>query len=183
MDALANLLARVGTGDKNALADLYRALEKPVFRFIRSRLNDPFEAADILHDVFMEVWRSASRFEGRSKVQTWIFGIAYRKVIDAHRRRGRQDVTDDLPEEIDESIDTEACIAAGQEAAHVRHCLETLSAEHRSAISLAFYEDMAYAAIAEVTGVPEGTVKTRIFHAKTLLLRCLSGLVERGGRA
>jgi len=183
MDPLASLLTRVGTGDKAALAELYHAVEKPVFRFILSRLNDPFEAADILHDVFMEVWRSADRFEGRSKVQTWIFGIAYRKVIDVHRRRGRQDVTDDLPDQIDDSIDAEACLAAGQEAAHLRACLDTLSAEHRSAISLAFYEDMAYGAIAEVTGVPEGTVKTRIFHAKKLLLRCLSGLVQRGETA
>lgn len=180
MEPLASLVAQVAEGDRTALAELYRSLERPVFRFIASRLNDPFEAADILHDVFMEVWRSAGRFEGRSKVQTWIFGIAYRKVIDAHRQRGRQDVSDDLPEDADDSVDTEACIAATEEADHVRQCLKTLSGEHRSAISLAFYEDMTYGAIAEVTGVPEGTVKTRIFHAKKLLLRCLSGLVQRG---
>jgi len=155
-------------------------MEKPLFRFIQSRLNDPFESSDILHDVFMEVWKSAGRFEGRSKVQTWIFGIAYRKVIDLHRKRGRQVLTDEVPESIDEDADTEACLASGQEAEHVRHCLETLKEDHRSAISLAFYEDMTYGEIAEVAGVPEGTIKTRIFHAKKLLLRCLSGLVERG---
>lgn len=183
MDPHTQLLTRIGEGDRQALASLYRALEKPVFRFIQSRLNDPFESADILHDVFIEVWRSASRFEGRSKVQTWIFGIAYRKVIDQHRRRGRVSVTDDIPETIDDSVDTEACMAAGQEADHVRHCLKTLGDDHRSAITLAFYQDMAYGEIAEVTGVPEGTVKTRIFHAKKLLMRCLSGLVQRGAMA
>jgi RNA polymerase sigma-70 factor (ECF subfamily) len=180
VDPQVQLITRIGQGDKLALAELYRALEKPIFRFIQSRLNDPFESADILHDVFIEVWRSASRFEGRSKVQTWIFGIAYRKVIDQHRRRGRVHVTDDIPETIDDSADTESCMIAGQEAENVRHCLETLGEEHRSAITLAFYQDMAYREIAEVTGVPEGTVKTRIFHAKKLLMHCLSGLMQRG---
>ena len=180
MDPHAQNLTQIAHGDKTALAALYRALEKPVYRFILSRLNDPFESSDILHDVFMEVWKSAGRFEGRSKVQTWIFGIAYRKVIDLHRKRGRVYLTDEVPETIDDSADTEACIASGQEAVHVRHCLETLKDDHRSAISLAFYEDMTYAEIAEVAGVPEGTIKTRIYHAKKLLLRCLSGLVERG---
>ena len=183
MDPHAQLLTKIGAGDRQALAQLYRALEKPVFRFILSRLNDPFESADILHDVFIEVWHSASRFEGRSKVQTWIFGIAYRKVIDQHRRRGRVHVTDDIPDSIDDSADAEACMVAGQEADHVRHCLGTLGEDHRSTITLAFYQDMAYAEIAEVTGVPEGTVKTRVFHAKKLLLHCLQGVVQRGAMA
>ncbi len=179
MDPHAQILAQVAKGDKQALAALYRALEKPVYRFIRSRLNDPFESSDLLHDVFIEVWRSAARFEGRSKVQTWIFGIAYRKVIDLHRKRGRQDVTDEIPEQEDDSPDAVTCLAAGQEADHVRYCLGTLKDDHRTAISLAFYDDMTYAEIAEVAGVPEGTIKTRIFHAKKLLMRCLSGRIER----
>lgn len=174
------LIEQIAQGDKQALAALYRALERPVYKFIVSRLNDPHEANDILHEVFMDVWRSAGRFEGRSKVQTWIFGIAYRKSIDVMRKRGRMDLTDETPDMADDSPDQETCLAAGQEAAHVRHCLETLEDDHRSAITLAFYQDMTYGEIAEVAGVPEGTIKTRIFHAKKLLMRCLSGRVERG---
>ncbi len=179
MDTHFQLMTRIGNGDRQALAELYRTFEKPVFRFIQSKLNDPFESADILHDVFIEVWRSASRFEERSKVQTWIFGIAYRKAIDVHRKKARQTLTDDVPETVDDDVDTEACIIAGQEAEHVRHCLGTLKEEHRSTIVMAFYQDMAYGEVAEAMGVPEGTVKTRIFHAKKLLLRCLAGRVER----
>ena len=173
------LMTAIAEGDKQALAALYRALEQPVFRFIRSRLNDPFEAGDILHDVFIEVWRSAGRFEGRSKVQTWIFGIAYRKTIDAHRRRGRVDVTDEFEDTVDDSPDGEACLASAEEAEHVRHCLGTLKDEHRAAVSMAFYEDMTYGEIAEASGVPEGTVKTRVFHAKKLLMRCLEQVMGR----
>ena len=173
------MMTAIAGGDKQALASLYRVLETPVFRFIRSRLNDHFEAGDILHDVFIEVWRSAGRFEGRSKVQTWIFGIAYRKVIDAHRRRGRVDVTDEFPDAADDGPDPEACLASAEEAEHVRHCLGTLKDDHRAAIAMAFYEDMTYGEIAEVAGVPEGTIKTRVFHAKKLLMRCLEQLVGR----
>lgn len=178
MDSQYELIKRVADGDRAALADLYRTLEKPVYRFILSRLNDPFESSDILHDVFMEVWRSASRFEGRSKVQTWIFGIAHRKVIDRHRKAGRTSLTDAPPDIIDDADSAETCIVASQDAAQVHHCMAQLSEEHRSAISLAFWEDMSYREIASVCDTAEGTIKTRIFHAKKLLMRCLSKLME-----
>jgi RNA polymerase sigma-70 factor (ECF subfamily) len=142
-------------------------------------VNDPTEAADLLQDVFMEVWRGADRFEGRAKVQTWIFGIARRKAIDAHRRRGRLAPEEEAPEEADDSPDALACLAAGQEASHVRHCLGELREAHRSVVALAFYEDMTQAEIAEVEGVPEGIVKSRLHHAKRLLLRCLEGRMGR----
>ncbi|GAB4271191.1 MAG: sigma-70 family RNA polymerase sigma factor [Pararhodobacter sp.] len=176
-----DLVQRIAGGDKQALAALYRAFEKPVYKFIVSRLNDPHEAADILHDVFMDIWRVAASFEGRSQVRTWIFGIAYRKVIDLHRRRGRVTVTDDVPETGDPAEAADAGYAAKQEAEHLAYCIGRLSDDHRSAISLAFYEDMTCAQIAEVAGVPEGTIKSRLHHAKKLLLHCLSGRI--GGRA
>jgi len=172
-----SLIQRIAGGDRQALAALYRAYERPVYRFILSRLNDPHEAADILHDVFMDIWRVAASFEGRSQVRTWIFGIAYRKVIDAHRKRGRVEVTDEVPETGEMADSAEAGFAATQEAEHLRYCLGRLSDDHRSAISLAFYEDMTCAQIAEVAGVPEGTVKSRLFHARKLLQHCLTGRI------
>jgi len=175
------LVQQIGRGDKQALAALYRAYEKPCYKFILSRLNDPHEAADILHEVFMDIWRVAASFEGRSQVRTWIFGIAYRKVIDAHRKRSRVTLTDEVPETGDVADAADAGYAARQEAEHLRFCVATLSDDHRSAISLAFYEDMTCAEIAEVAGVPEGTVKSRLHHAKKLLLHCLSGRLK--GRA
>ncbi|MCR9113238.1 MAG: RNA polymerase, partial [Rhodobacteraceae bacterium] len=111
---LSDLLSRMAGGDKAAFGAFYRALEKPVFRFIVSKLNDPFEAADIQHDVFMDIWRSAGRFEGRSAVKTWVFGIAYRKTMDHFRKHGRVDLTDDIGDSADDSPDAVACIAATQ---------------------------------------------------------------------
>ncbi len=175
---LTFLMNAMANGDKKAFAAFYKAMERPVFKFIVSKLNDPFEANDILHEVFMDVWRSAGKFEGRSAVKTWVFGIAYRKTMDHFRKHGRVTVTDDMPELEDDSPDAVACLNATQEAAHLRFCMDELKVEHRSAIELAFFEDMSYGEIAHVADTPEGTIKTRIFHAKKLLLRCLSGRMK-----
>ncbi|WP_133487706.1 RNA polymerase sigma factor [Aliiroseovarius marinus] len=172
---LKSLIHRIGKGDKTALDALYRQMERPLYRFINIKLNDPYLSADILQEVFLDVWKGAAAFEGRSAVKTWMFSIAYRKVIDVFRKNARLTITDDLPEQLDEAPSAVAQISAVQEAEHLRACLAQLKPDHRDAIELAFYEDMGYREIAEVTSAPEGTVKTRIFHAKKLLLHCLQG--------
>lgn len=167
-------IAGCAAGERQALEGLYRLYEKRIYRFVTSKMNDPHEAGDIVHEVFLEVWRSASKFEGRSPVRTWLFGIAYRKTMDRFRRSARMTVTDEPPEVADDAAPAFDLVAGGEEAAHLRACLGELSPEHRLAIELAFFEDMPYREIAATAGVPEGTVKTRVFHAKNLLRRCLS---------
>lgn len=169
------LLQSIATGDKAAMAALYKLMERPIYRFICSRLNDPFEANDILHEVFIDVWRTAAKFEGRSSVKTWMLSIAYRKTMDRFRKMKRVTLTDEVPEVVDTATNQLDLVSMGEEKAHVRFCLDELSLEHRSAIELAFYEDMTYREIAKVADTPEGTIKTRIYHAKQLLKRCLAG--------
>ncbi|MEM6578200.1 MAG: RNA polymerase sigma factor [Pseudomonadota bacterium] len=175
---LVQTLERIADGDKRAFALFYDALEAPIYRFIASKMNDPHEAADIQHDVFMEIWRAAGRFEGRSTVKTWVFGIAYRKTMDHFRKSKRVDLTDEIDERVDDAPDAVACLAASQEAAHLKVCLNELKPQMRSAVELAFFEDLTYPEIAEIAGVPEGTIKTRVYHAKKLLLRCLSARMQ-----
>ncbi|MHA3916637.1 RNA polymerase sigma factor [Halovulum sp. GXIMD14793] len=169
------LLQAMAGGDKAAFAALYKQLERPIYKFICSRLNDPFEASDILHEVFIDAWRSADRFEGRSSVKTWMMGIAYRKTMDRFRKMKRVTLTDETPEQVDDTATQIDLVAAGQEGEHIRFCLDELSDEHRMAVEMAFYEDMPYREIAIAADAPEGTIKTRIYHAKQLLKRCLSG--------
>lgn len=179
---LSQLVHRIAQGDRAAFAEFYRRMEKPLFRFIRSKLNDPFHAADILHDVFLDIWRGAKTFQDRSAVKTWAFSIAYRKVMDVFRKNRRLAGEEEMPERMDEGPDAAQCLIATQEKEMVQYCLGTLSPEHRSAIELTFFEDMTYREVAEVTGIPEGTAKSRVFHAKNLLLRCLSERQKKGGR-
>jgi RNA polymerase sigma-70 factor (ECF subfamily) len=170
-----SLIARIATGDEAAFAALYRSLEPRVYRFILSKLNDSFEAADILNETFLEVWRSASSYQGRSKPTTWIFGIAYHKVMDRYRKQRPEDLTDPAElEQADGRADQAAALAALEEGRHLRHCLDELKPAQRAVMELAFYEDLPYREIAEIVDCPEGTVKTRIFHAKEALRRCLS---------
>jgi RNA polymerase sigma-70 factor, ECF subfamily len=179
-DPLAQILRQIAAGDKSAMAQLFRSLEKPLFAFVQSRLNDSHLSNDIMQDVFLEVWRGAGRFEGRSSVRSWIFGMAWRKVIDVHRANRRLSFSDDLPEMEDEGPAAVALIEQEEDSRRLRGCLEGLKDDHRVAIDLAFYQDLGYREIAEVLGVPEGTVKTRVFHAKKLLLHCLERNVLKG---
>ena len=115
-------------------------------------------------------------------MKTWVFAIAYRKVMDVFRKDGRMSFDDSVPELVDESPDAAQCMIAAQEKDIVRFCLETLKPDHRTAIELTFFEDMSYREVSAVTGAPEGTVKTRVFHAKSLLMRCLEGRLKQGKR-
>lgn len=169
----ADLLSRIAREDMPAFEELYRRYETRVFRFVCRKLNDQFAAADILHETMMTVWQKAGNFEGRSAVSTWLFGIANNKVMNSYRKHGREDLMDEMPEQVDDSPDQAASVAAGEAAQQINLCLDGLSPSHRSVIELAFQEDMSYPEIALVIGAPEGTVKTRVHHAKRLLRSCL----------
>lgn len=169
------LLKRIGEGNETAFADFYRLFENRLYRFIKSKLNDSFEAADILNETFLEVWRKADTFEGRSKVSTWLFGIAYFKTVDRMRKQKLVLVdNDEFLEIVDESDDAMACLLTKERGAHVRHCLDKLKLAQRSVMELAFFEDMSYGDIATAVDCPENTVKTRMFHAKQAMKNCLS---------
>ena len=174
------MISKISKRDKKAFEDFYRAMERPLYGFIFLKLNDSHQASDLLHDVFIEVWKGAGRFEGRSSVKTWVFGIAYRKVIDVYRRSGRVETMADVPEMADESPTAEETLVSSERATHVRACIEELKPDHRVAIELAFFEDFSYRQISDVVGSPEGTVKTRVYHAKKLLLRCVTARLKLG---
>lgn len=175
-DAL--LLTRIAGGDVTAMRALYLAHAEAVQRFVHTRVRDEFEVADVTHETMLSVWRAASSFERRSTVRSWILSLARNKATDFLRKQTR--VTLAEPDETvpDDEPDVETVIAASEDAKRVRACVDKLPERQRSIVHLAFFEDLSYSEISDVEAVPEGTVKTRIFHAKKLLLRCLSGLRE-----
>lgn len=170
----AALLARVAGGDMTAMKTLYMAHADAVTRFVRMRVRDDAEAADIVHDTMLSVWRGASGFEGRASVLSWMLTLARNRTVDHIRKQSRVTlgaVDEDIP---DSDPDPEAVLGAVQDAARLRACVEELPERQRAVIHLAFYEDMTCAQIADIESVPDGTVKSRIYHAKQLLMRCLS---------
>jgi RNA polymerase sigma-70 factor (ECF subfamily) len=171
----ATLIQRIGAaGDKAAMKALYERHSDALYRFLRARLGDPFEAADVMQETFLEIWRAASRFEGRSAARTWMFGIARNKAVD-RMRRGSREVASELDDRApDEAPNPEAMAVAASDAERVRECIGRLSETHRSAIHLAFWRELPYGEIAEIEGVPVGTIKSRVMHAKRLLMHCLT---------
>ncbi len=172
------LLQRITARQESALEEFYRMFEGRVYRYAIARLNEPLDAAEILNEVMMEVWHHAARFEGRSKVSTWLLGIAHHKVYDKLRKRSRHAWDEIDPAMPDENINTERAIAGAQNAELVKRCMENLTDEHKEVIHLAFFEDLHYRDIAGIMECPEGTVKSRVYHAKEALKRCLAKLME-----
>jgi RNA polymerase sigma-70 factor (ECF subfamily) len=179
----ADLLGRVAQGDERALRALYENHERRLFAFLNAMMRDSFAAADILNETMLEVWRSAGDFEGRSKVSTWIFGIARLKALARMRKDSRETPAPPDVDRPDPSADAFALLSASEDASAVRHCIEQLTSAHRAVVHFVFYEEMGYSEVAEIMGCPENTVKTRVFHAKRLLQHCLERrLAEARGR-
>jgi RNA polymerase sigma-70 factor (ECF subfamily) len=173
-DASARLLSRLARGDEAALRELYAQFERRVYHYALRRLNDSFAAADIVNEVMLEVWKHADSYAGKSKVSTWMLGIARHKTIDYVRREQRHRADEyDMETPDDDAPAAADAIAALEDAERLARCMEALSDAHREAVHLAFFEQLPYAEIAAVTECPEGTVKTRIYHAKQLLKHCL----------
>ena len=168
------VLAQIAAGDMAAMRALYMAHAEAVRRFVLTRLRDEFEVADIVHETMLSVWRAAVGFEGRSTVRSWILSLARNKVIDHLRKQAKVSLAEPDENAPAEDPDAEAVVAATQDAQRVRACVEKLSERQRAVVHLAFFEDLSYPEIAAIENSPEGTVKTRIFHAKKLLMRCLS---------
>jgi RNA polymerase sigma-70 factor (ECF subfamily) len=165
------LIARIAAGDKAAFELLFEDYGERVFRYACRLISDAPKAEEVTNDVMLEVWKTAARFEGRSKVSTWILGITRHLALNAVRRKSLDTVeVDDAPPIADEN---EATAAVQHDRNVLKAALATalgkLSTDHRDVIELTFFHGLSYQEIAEVVGCPENTVKTRMFHARKQL--------------
>lgn len=169
----SELLASVARKDKAALKELYHRHHDTLYRFAYSHCKDEHEASDIVQETMVAVWQTAEKFSGRSAVRSWMFSIARNKAIDLRRKLGRVDLTDQQHEQVDDAPDAQSIVAASQDAERVRACIDKLSDSHRRVVHFAFFEDLPYGEIGDIENAAVGTIKTRIFHAKKLLMQCL----------
>lgn len=175
----SDLIKGIASGDKRAMRELYLRYNNALYAFTVSRCGNEELASDCVHDTMLDVWRTADRFAGKSTVKTWLFSIARNKMVDALRKRGKLSFVEQVPEVEDTAPNPETAAIAAAEKAQLMACLDGLSDTHRAAVRLAFLEDLTYPEIAEVEAVPVGTIKTRIFHAKQGLMRCLEKSLSR----
>lgn len=172
----SELIAAIADQDMPALSEFYRRHQKRVYHFLLSKLNDPFTASDLLNDTMLDVWRSAGRFEKRARVTTWLLGIANHKVLDLWRQQGRRRTTELEETMIDDSpgADIEALTLAARDRQRLARGMARLSPEHREILHLVFFEELNYEEISRIIDIPEGTVKSRVYHAKKLIKQHLA---------
>jgi RNA polymerase sigma-70 factor (ECF subfamily) len=176
------LIGRIASGDRLAMQVLYARHHVKVYRFVLRLTRNETTAEDMISEVFLDVWRQASRFEGRSSVSTWLLAIARFKALSAVRRRKDAELDEEMAEAIeDPSDDPEVVLEKKDKAAVLRKCLEALSPEHREIIDLVYYHEKSVEEVAGIVGIPENTVKTRMFYARKKLAEELKAAgIERG---
>jgi len=181
----AALIERIARGDADALAALYDRHAPRVLGLTSRILGDRDEAEDVLQEVFLQVWRSPARFDAaRGSAVTWLLILARSRAIDrlrSLRRRGhdRQVPIDDHP--IASGEDLERGAENAQEGAAVRRALEALPPDQRRALELAYFDGYTQSEIAQMTGAPLGTVKTRLRQGMMKLRDGYRAYSGRGG--
>ena len=153
-----------------------------VYRFVLRLVRNESAAEDLISEVFLDVWRQAGKFEGRAQVSTWLLAIARFKALSALRRKPEQELDEETAEAIEDTSDTpDVTLEKKQTGEVIRQCLTSLSAEHREIIDLVYYHEKSVEEVAEIVGIPEATVKTRMFYARKKLAELLKARgLERG---
>ncbi|MBI4274220.1 MAG: sigma-70 family RNA polymerase sigma factor [Rhizobiales bacterium] len=176
------LIARIAGGDRLAMQVLYARHHVRVYRFVLRLVRNDSAAEDLISEVFLDVWRQAASFEGRSAVTTWLLAIARFKALSTLRRRPEEELDDEMAGAIeDPSDDPGRTLEIKEKSEILRKCLTALSPEHREIIDLVYYHEKSVEEVAEIVGIPENTVKTRMFYARKKLAEQLKAAgIERG---
>ncbi|MCB1515243.1 MAG: sigma-70 family RNA polymerase sigma factor [Hyphomicrobiaceae bacterium] len=178
----ADLIQRIAGLDQLALRTLIGRHQVRLFRFLMRHVRDEAQAEELTNEVFMEVWRNAGRYEGRSQVTTWLLSIARNRAISRMRKRRELEWNEDEAAEIvDEDDDPEVSLQKQDKALALRRCLDALSREHREIVDLVYYQERSVSEVAEIVGIPENTVKTRLFYARKKLSELMNAQgIDRG---
>jgi RNA polymerase sigma-70 factor (ECF subfamily) len=176
------LVERVAKGDRAAVRLLFMRHHARIYRFVVRQTGSDTMADDIANEVFLELWRQAPAFEGRSEVSTWLLGIARFKALSALRKRKEEWIDDEDAAAVPDTADTpEVAVMKDDKATALRRMVSALPEEHRTVIDLAYYHAKSVTEIAEILSIPVATVKTRMFYARKKLGEALKAAgFERG---
>src|ERR1700730_3635918 len=176
------LIGRIARGDRLAMQVLFARHHVRVYRFVLRLVRNPAVAEDLISDVFLDVWRQADRFEGRAAVTTWLLAIARFKALSVLRRRPDEELDEKMAGALEDPADNPELATEKKDKSEIlRKCLTSLSQEHREIIDLVYYHEKSVEEAAEIVGIPQNTVKTRMFYARKKLAELLKNAgIERG---
>jgi RNA polymerase sigma-70 factor (ECF subfamily) len=178
----------VGDGEPRAFELLYDRHGGAAFSLAYRMVGKRVTAEDITQEAFLSIWRSRMRYDpSRGSVRTWVLGIVHNRAIDALRRGAVHDRRRETIEGVEERHEaperTDVEVARREEARSVRTALDTLPAEQRHAIELAYFGGFSHSEIADLLGEPIGTVKGRMRLGLDKLRRQLAEGLASGGVA
>lgn len=173
------LVGLAAAGELPAFEQLYRVYHPRLTRFLDRVTRRPGLVGEVLNDTMLVVWNRAGTYNGRCKVSTWIFAIAYQKAIKALSRLDepvQAEFDDDQPAPLESGPEYHA--AQSQIRVALAQALDHLSLEQRTVVHLTYFHGMGYREIGEIIGCPVDTVKTRMFHARRRLKTLLANRLE-----
>ena len=162
----AALIRSIAAGNKDAMRILFTRHRVRIYRFVLRFVADGSTAEDLVSEVFLDVWRQARDFRGRSQVGTWLLAIARNKALSTLRRPPTQALDDDAAVIEEPANNPELTMQNRQRSEIVRKCVTKLSPAHREIIDLVYYHEKSINEAADIIGVPQNTVKTRMFYAR-----------------
>jgi len=178
-------------GNDGALCTLYRRYARPLYAMVLRMLGDEQATQEVVQDVFIRIWRRAGAFDpSRSSLPTWLLSIAHNLAVDELRRRRARPVRFERPPDDEAAVaddpvalsracDPEAMAQAADIGVAVRAALAALPNSQRAAIELAYFSGLSQSEIAVATGVPLGTIKSRIRFGMLALQAVLGDLHDR----
>ena len=179
----SELLAACRRGERDGFRELFELYKDKVYSVALRFAGQPAEAMDIAQDTFLKLFSSLADFQGRSRLETWIYRLVVNRCLD-HRRRSRRWIPlgEALPQHATRSTgDSLADVLREESNGRVQDAVDRLAPDLRIVVVLRYTEGMSYDQIAEVLGCAAGTVASRLHRAHKLLERSLSNLDGKGG--
>jgi RNA polymerase sigma-70 factor (ECF subfamily) len=165
------LIQSMAEGDKRA----FMRHHVRVFRFVMRLIGNESTAEEVVNEVFLEAWRHAPEFKGNSQVATWLLAIARFKTISECRRRAEAQLDDAVAAVIVDPADTPSISMEKHERSDIlRECLAKLTPVHREVINLIYYQEKKIEEVAQFTGAPVSTIKTRMHYARNRMAELLA---------
>ena len=176
LEEVAQLLVSCGAGDGGAFRRLYE-LQSAILYGIALRITrQPALASDAVHDALLQVWRNAERFDpARGSARAWLVTLVRYRAMDAVRKIRRELPPLDSDERVDMDPDPLDRLLATADGQALHHCLQTVTADRRQLVTMAFVEGLTHAEVATRLAQPLGTVKSTIRRALLALRSCLDG--------
>jgi RNA polymerase sigma-70 factor (ECF subfamily) len=167
------LAIRAKRGDKEAFDEIVRTFERPMFYYVRRLVESDEDSWDVLQEIWVKAFRGLGSLRETKRFRVWLYTIAHRTVMSHYRAAYRSQAV------LDEAFGPEATVEADatpnpEDAERVHLALAQLDPDFRTVLTLRFLEHLSVDETAEIIGVPTGTVKSRLFHAKKALKKILS---------